>query len=283
MKTLRVLPVVLIGAVVLGSVGCSNPVFSESLVDDFEITETSTEESIGTFTTESVILTGNIDGSSKDLTAETNAVNVENGSKNVTPAPNGAPANYADEDDHSDNGSGSSNTSTENGISSPSPTPIPTNSPKPTNTPIPTESPSNSGSSSPTAPTNTSVPTATSTPRPTNTPVPTATTTPEPTATPTPEPTEAPKAAVAAYMQVTINISGVDDPFTDNEVYVSTTRTYTVQPKDGCFYHSYNTSDYYRPATNNNDIYTDFYAKYPNGEAWGYACTGFKIVGFVDD
>lgn len=281
MKTLRALPVVLIGAVVLGSVGCSNPVFSESLVDDFEITETSTEESIGTFTTESEIITGNNDSSRKDLTAETNAVNVENGSKNATPAPNGAPSYYANEDDHSDNGSSSSNTSTENGISSPSPSPIPTNSPKPTNTPVPTESPSNSGSSSPTTPTNTPVPTATSTPQPTNTPVPTAT--PEPTATPIPEPTEAPKKAVAAYMQVTINISGVDDPFTDNEVYVSTTRTYIVQPKDGCVYHSHNTADYYSPTTDNNDIYTDFYAKYPNGDAWGYACTGFKIVGFVDD
>lgn len=142
------------------------------------------------------------------------------------------------------------------------PTPVPSSTPIPTATPKPTSTP---------------------TPQPTNTPAPTSTPTPEPTATPTPEPTETPKSAVAAYMQVTINISGVDDPFTDNEVYVSTTRTYIVQPKDGCAYHSYNSGDYYRPATDNNDIYTDFYAKYPNGEAWGYACTSFKIVGFVDD
>ena len=148
------------------------------------------------------------------------------------------------------------------------PTPIPTTAtvPAATSTPVPTATPK---------PTSTPKPTATPTPTPTNTPVPTA--------TPIPEPTEAPKKAVAAYMQVTINISGVDDPFTDNEVYVPTTRTYIVQPKDGCVYHSYNTADYYSPATDNNDIYTDFYAKYPNGDAWGYACTGFKIVGFVDD
>ncbi len=156
----------------------------------------------------------------------------------------------------------------------PTPTPKAADVSDQSTTPVPTATP---------IPTATPKPTVTPTPKPTNTPVPTATPAPEPTATPTPEPSEAPKKAVAAYMQVTINISGVDDPFNDNEVYVPTTRTYIVQPKDGCVYHSYNTADYYSPATDNNDIYTDFYAKYPNGEAWGYACTGFKIVGFVDD
>lgn len=158
----------------------------------------------------------------------------------------------------------------------------PTPTPKAADTSVQSATPTPFPSSTP-IPTATPKPTSTPTPQPTNTPVPISTPTPEPTATPTPEPTEPPKVAVAAYMQVTINISGVDDPFTDNEVYVSTTRTYIVQPKDGCAYHSYNSGDYYRPATDNNDIYTDFYAKYPNGEAWGYACTSFKIVGFVDD
>lgn len=156
----------------------------------------------------------------------------------------------------------------------PTPTPKAADVSNQSTTPVPTATP---------IPTATPKPTVTPTPKPTNTPVPTATPAPEPTVTPTPEPSEAPKKAVAAYMQVTINISGVDDPFNDNEVYVPTTRTYIVQPKEGCVYHSYNTADYYSPATDNNDIYTDFYAKYPNGEAWGYACTGFKIVGFVDD
>ena len=281
MKTLRVLPVVLIGAVILGSVGCSNPVFSESLVDDFEITETSTEESIGTFTTESVILTGNIDGSSKDLTSETNAVNVENGSKNVTPAPNGAPAYYANEDDHSDNGSSSSNTSTETGISSPSPTPIPTNSPKPTNTPIPTESPSNSGSSSPTNPTNTTVPTATPTPKPTNTPVPTATPTPEPTATP--EPT--PRPAVAAYVQATFIVYGSTDD--ENQSYVESTvvRTYKVQPKDGCSYHSPHVSNYVciDAQISWTDLDNEFLKEHPGCVVNGYDTVDEQVVGFVDD
>ena len=281
MKTFRVLPVVLIGAVILGSVGCSNPVFSESLVDDFEITETSTEESIGTFTTESVILTGNIDGSSKDLTSETNAVNVENGSKNVTPAPNGAPAYYANEDDHSDNGSSSSNTSTETGISSPSPTPIPTNSPKPTNTPIPTESPSNSGSSSPTNPTNTPVPTATPTPKPTNTPVPTATPTPEPTATP--EPT--PRPAVAAYVQATFIVYGSTDD--ENQSYVESTvvRTYKVQPKDGCSYHSPHVSNYVciDAQISWTDLDNEFLKEHPGCVVNGYDTVDEQVVGFVDD
>lgn len=281
MKTLRVLPVVLIGAVVLGSVGCSNPVFSESLVDDFEITETSTEESIGTFTTESVILTGNIDSSSKDLTAETNAVNVGNGSKNVTPAPNGAPAYYADKDDHSDNGSSSSNTSTENGISSPSPTPIPTNSPKPTNSPVPTESHSNSGSSSPTNPTNTPVPTATPTPKPTNTPVPTATPTPEPTATP--EPT--PRPAVAAYVQATFIVYGSTDD--ENQSYVESTvvRTYKVQPKDSCSYHSPHVSNYVciDAQISWTDLDIEFLKEHPGCVVNGYDTVDEQVVGFVDD
>ena len=281
MKTLRALPVVLIGAVVLGSVGCSNPVFSESLVDDFEITETSTEESIGTFTTESEIITGNNDSSRRDLTAETNAVNVENGSKNATPAPNGAPAYYANEDDHSDNGSSSSSTSTENGISSPSPSPIPTNSPKPTNTPVPTESPSNSGSSSPTTPTNTPVPTATPTPKPTNTPVPTATPTSEPTATP--EPT--PRPAVAAYVQATFIVYGATDD--DNPTYVESTvvRTYKVQPKDGCSYHSPHVSNYVciDAQISWSDLDNAFLKEHPGCVVHGYDTVDEQVIGFVDD
>lgn len=282
MKTLRALPVVLIGAVVLGSVGCSNPLFSESLVDDFEITETSTEDSIGTLTTESDLFTSNIYGNSKDLTAEPNAVNVGNGSKNTTPAPEEATNYDYSDDDHSNNDSDSHSTSTENGISSPAPTLIPTNSPNPTNTPIPTESPSNSGSGSPTFPTNTPVPTATSTPKPTNTPVPTSTPTPEPTETP--EPT--PQPAVAARIRVTLRVWGSDDPEgEDNDVSVIVYRTYTVQPKDGCAYHSYNTGNYVAPdmQINTSDINSEFYAQYPNGLAVGYAYIGDEIVGFVDD
>lgn len=282
MKTLRALPVVLIGAVVLGSVGCSNPLFSESLVDDFEITETSTEDSIGTLTTESDLITSNIYGNSKDLTAEPNAVNVGNGSKNTTPAPEEATNYDSSDDDHSNNDSDAHSTSTENEISSPAPTLIPTNSPNPTNTPIPTESPSNNGSGSPTFPTNTPVPTATSTPKPTNTPVPTSTPTPEPTEAP--EPT--PQPAVAAKIRVTLRVWGSDDPEgEDNDVSVIVYRTYTVQPKDGCTYHSYNTGNYVAPdmQINTSDINSEFYAQYPNGLAVGYAYIGDEIVGFVDD
>ena len=146
------------------------------------------------------------------------------------------------------------------------------------------------------SPTSTPVPTATATPKPTNTPVPTATPTPKPTstpvpsATPTPEPTEAPEPtpqpAVAARIRVTLRVWGSDDPDgEDNDVSVIVYRTYTVQPKDGCTYHSYNTGNYVAPdmQIDTSDINSEFYAQYPNGLAVGYAYIGDEIVGFVDD
>lgn len=155
-------------------------------------------------------------------------------------------------------------------------------------------SPATSGSDQ--SPTSTPVPTATATPKPTNTPVPTATPTPKPTstpvptATPTPEPTEAPEPtpqpAVAARIRVTLRVWGSDDPDgEDNDVSVIVYRTYTVQPKDGCTYHSYNTGNYVAPdmQIDTSDINSEFYAQYPNGLAVGYAYIGDEIVGFVDD
>ena len=146
------------------------------------------------------------------------------------------------------------------------------------------------------SPTSTPVPTATATPKPTNTPAPTATPTPKPTstpvptATPTPEPTEAPEPtpqpAVAARIRVTLRVWGSDDPDgEDNDVSVIVYRTYTVQPKDGCTYHSYNTGNYVAPdmQIDTRDINSEFYAQYPNGLAVGYAYIGDEIVGFVDD
>ena len=132
------------------------------------------------------------------------------------------------------------------------------------------------------SPTSTPVPTATATPKPTNTPVPTATPTPEPTEAP--EPT--PQPAVAARIRVTLRVWGSDDPDgEDNDVSVIVYRTYTVQPKDGCTYHSYNTGNYVAPdmQIDTSDINSEFYAQYPNGLAVGYAYIGDEIVGFVDD
>lgn len=143
----------------------------------------------------------------------------------------------------------------------------------PTSTPVPTATPK---------PTNTPVPTATPTPKPTNTPVPTSTPTPEPTEAP--EPT--PQPAVAARIRVTLRVWGSDDPDgEDNDVSVIVYRTYTVQPKDGCTYHSYNTGNYVAPdmQIDTSDINSEFYAQYPNGLAVGYAYIGDEIVGFVDD
>ena len=143
----------------------------------------------------------------------------------------------------------------------------------PTSTPVPTATPK---------PTNTPIPTATSTPKPTNTPVPTTTPTPEPTEAP--EPT--PQPAVAAKIRVTLRVWGSDDPDgEDNDVSVIVYRTYTVQPKDGCTYHSYNTGNYVAPdmQIKSSDINSEFYDQYPNGLAVGYAYIGDEIVGFVDD
>ena len=169
-----------------------------------------------------------------------------------------------------ENDSGSASTSTPVTVT---PTPVPTSVviPTATPTPIPTATPKL-----------TSTPKPTATPIPTNTPIPTATSTPVPT-----EPTATTaKSAVAARIRVTLRVWGSDDPDgEDNDVSVIVYRTYTVQPKDGCTYHSYNTGSYVAPdmQINTSDINSDFYAQYPNGLAVGYAYIGDEIIGFVDD
>lgn len=134
-------------------------------------------------------------------------------------------------------------------------------------------------------PTSTPKPTATPTPKPTNTPVPTATPTPEPTATPTPEPTEAPKPAVAAYVQATFIVYGATDD--DNPTYVESTvvRTYKVQPKDGCSYHSPHVSNYVciDAQISWSDLDNAFLKEHPGCVVHGYDTVDEQVVGFVDD
>lgn len=162
--------------------------------------------------------------------------------------------------------------------------------PKPTATPTPkpannssSSSGSGSGSGNTATPTNTPVPT--STPKPTATPIPTPTSTPVPTATPTPEPTEAPKPAVAAYVQATFIVYGGTDD--ENPTYVESTvvRTYKVQPKDGCTYHSHQVSDYV--CIDNQIDWTDldnaFLKEHPGCVVHGYDTVGEQVIGFVDD
>ena len=162
--------------------------------------------------------------------------------------------------------------------------------PKPTATPTPkpannssSSSGSGSGSGNTSTPTNTPVPTAT--PKPTATPSPTPTSTPVPTATPTPEPTEAPKPAVAAYVQATFIVYGSTDD--ENQTYVESTvvRTYKVQPKEGCSYHSHQVSDYV--CIDNQISWTDldnaFLKEHPGCVVNGYDTVGEQVIGFVDD
>lgn len=178
MKTLRALPVVLIGAVILGCVSCRNYDFSESLEDDFEITCTSTEESIGTFTSSNdvlVLTTETTDGNDKNISV----------ASGVTIADQEAQGSNSDNQGHErDNSANEDNGTT---VSVPTSTPFPQSEhPVATSTTVSVSSPTTSTETP--RPTVTPVPTATSTPAPTNTPVPTATPTPEPTSAPTPTP-----------------------------------------------------------------------------------------------
>lgn len=268
MKTLRVLPVVLIGVVILGSVGCRNYDFTESLEDDFEITGTSTEESIGTLTSEEeelVITAESTIGNAKDVTTVTDTSVVAQDEESTS---------ADDQRQEHDNSANEDNNST---VSEPTSTPVPqsteatvvistpipvsaTSTPKPTAIPEPMESP---------------------TPKPTNTPVPTATPTPEPTEAP--EPT--PRPAVAAYVQATFIVYGGTDD--ENPTYVESTvvRTYQVQPKDGCSYHSHQVSDYV--CIDNQISWTDldnaFLQEHPGCVVHGYDTVGEQVIGFVDD
>ena len=257
MKTLRILPMVLVGAVILGSVGCSNDVFSESLEDDFEITETSTEEFIGTSTREeivSIIATETTIGNANDVktvSAETSA---------------NQDAHSTSEDDrrqeYDDSESGENNEST----FIPTPTPIPQSAEEQiaADTPI-------------VVPESTDTPVPTATPRPM--PEETQETEPPEETTPTTQP------AVAAYVKATFIVYGGTDD--DNPTYVESTvfRTYLVQPKDGCSYHSYQVSDYVciDAQISWSDLDTEFYSQHPNSCVHGYDTVGEEVVGFVDD
>ena len=155
-----------------------------------------------------------------------------------------------------------------------------------TPTPTPKSTDVSGQSATPTPiPTPTPKPTATPTPKPTNTPVPTSTPTPEPTATPTPEPTEAPKPAVAAYVQATFIVYGATDD--DNPTYVESTvvRTYKVQPKDGCSYHSPHVSNYVciDAQISWSDLDNAFLKEHPGCVVHGYDTVDEQVVGFVDD
>lgn len=149
-------------------------------------------------------------------------------------------------------------------------------------TPTPKATEASGQSATPTPiPTATPKSTATPTPMPTNTPVPTATPTPEP----SPTPTEAPKAPVAAYVQATFIVYGATND--DNPTYVESTvvRTYKVQPKDGCSYHSPHVSNYVciDAQISWSDLEDAFLKEHPGCVVHGYDTVDEQVVGFVDD
>lgn len=154
MKTLRVIPMVLTVAVILGSVGCKKYDTSESLEDEFEITEVSAVESIESTIDETTVSVTNTDATVSVATSETTA-------ESTTEATNTTPAEVPRE--VSDATEGQSNSA-------------------------PTAAPATSATQATSEPTSTPVPTETPTPEPTATPVPTDTPTPTPTIAPVYDP-----------------------------------------------------------------------------------------------
>ena len=220
MKTMRVIPMVLMGAVILGSVGCNNQSVTEIRKDDYEIIESSieilqsenssdkTKEADETITPasksnigitslndlksadESISDSGGTDVNIIDDTTNGQAV----GARDTQEIPTSTPRL---------SGSSSSvpkptatpkptNTTIPKATVTPTPKPVVTDAPKPTVGTTATPKPTVKSTNTPT-PKPTDKPTATPTSKPvaTNTPKPTATSTPKPTVTP--KPTNTPK------------------------------------------------------------------------------------------
>lgn len=143
MKTLRVIPMVLAAAVILGSVGCKKYDISESLEDEFEITEASVVESIENTIDETEVSVTNTDATISVATSETTA---ESTSEVESTIPAEVPR------DANDTAEGQSNslptaalatsetevTAESPATPTPEPTPIPTDPPTPTPIPSPT-------------------------------------------------------------------------------------------------------------------------------------------------
>ena len=232
MKTFRVMPKVLIAALILVIAGCNNQSVTEIQENGFEITESSIETKLGEYnvdkTKDANVAITTIP---KSNTLETNEIatntpiptagsvtNPTVAEKDVGATPNKDDTNIGTDLVGSQStaqltpkptitGGAVNPTNTPKPIVTNSPTPTlkPTSTPKPTLVPKATSTPTPKPTNRPTAtstpkptvkPTSTPTPkpVATSTPKPTptSTPKPTNTPTPKPTATPTPEPTATP-------------------------------------------------------------------------------------------
>lgn len=154
MKTLRVIPAVLIVAVILGSVGCKNQSYTEIGKDEFEITESTIE----IIPVETDVTT--VDDSVHD--ADIMNIATRKTDVTVTPTPAQSEATVVIVETTT-----SVTTETTVSITTPAESAIQTETPIPSATPIPTVTP---------------------TPEPTATPIPTNTPTPTPIPAPTIEP-----------------------------------------------------------------------------------------------
>ena len=149
MKTLRVIPMVLAVAVILGSVGCKKYDISESLEDEFEITEASAEESIESTIYETEVLVTNTDAMVSVATSETTA---ESTTDVETTIPAEVPREVSDTAEGQSNSTPTAAPATSDTevTAEPTATPIPTATPTPEPTPIPTDPPTPTPIPSPT-------------------------------------------------------------------------------------------------------------------------------------
>ena len=149
MKTLRVIPMVLAVAVILGSVGCKKYDISESLEDEFEITEASAVESIESTIDETETSVTNTVVTTSAVTSETT---VESTTVVETTIPAEVPREVSDTAASQSNSAPTAAPATSNTevTAEPTTTSIPTATPTPEPTPIPTDPPTPTPIPSPT-------------------------------------------------------------------------------------------------------------------------------------
>ena len=213
MKTFRVMPKVLIAALILVIAGCNNQSVTEIQENGFEITESSIETTLGEYNVDKTKEANVANTIPKNNTLGTNdiAANPTISTDDSAPVPTVAEKDVGTTPYKDDSNSGSDHVGSQTTASTTSkptmtgdtvnptstPKPITSNSPtptlKPTSTPKPTSNPKATSTPTP-KPTATSTPkpVATSTPKTTVTPTPRTTATPKPTASPTPRPTSSP-------------------------------------------------------------------------------------------
>lgn len=259
MKTMRVIPMVLMGAVILGSVGCNNQSVTEIRKDDYEIIESSieilqsenssnkTKEADETITPASKSNIGTT--SLNDLKSADESISDSGGTdvKIIDDTTNGQAVGARDTQEIPTStprlsGSSSSvpkptatpkptNTTIPKATVTPTPKPVVTDAPKPTVGTTATPKPTVKSTNTPT-PKPTDKPTATPTSKPvaTNTPKPTTTSTPKPTVTPKPTNTPKPTATSTPRPTATPKPTSTPTPMPTATPTLEPTATPTPEP-----------------------------------------------------